>query len=529
MKSVYPLLKLIWKDTIRSWVYRKNTNSPGRNSLAYHRIIIYLALVFVSLLCSHFSAPLFNELLLEKGILLVKLKSLIGFGFELSFFVLGLLTIATLFVGTDLIEDNYLKSLPLKKAQVYYPKLAIVLLEGCLIFTLLILPLVVLFQNLIHFSFINLLSGSLISLLYFVVYALVALIIVNIVFYFIPGLNKEIFFGFLFTAVFAGILIGLTAFLKLDSSEGLNFYYSLNEKVENFIGASLFVRVLFAPSMLYYLVFLGLLSLCLILSFTFSCKLLSIHDSYPSDKKQSVEVKEAKTSLRFQNVFRGRTRALLNKEWLLMSREPANMVKNLLPIVVLAILGTKLFANRASEIALFFIYSLPATFCGTIILQSIGREGSNILMLKLTTKIEKYFFSKLIVGVIFTIPTTLILAVIILIALPNSYMSTYKLVVRFAAISLVSPIAVMLALGMGAFFADLNVKRLFPDRGVSIIGELFYWMISSLIAFSLVFLDKGILGSNIHDLWLGLPFAMIIVGLSVYFYRIGIREINAYE
>jgi hypothetical protein len=214
----------------------------------------------------------------------------------------------------------------------------------------------------------------------------------------------------------------------------------------------------------------------------------------------------------------------LKKEVIGIIRRPQGILIYLILFLVMNFLLLKVLHFSKSG-TVFLCLNFPILFISKYYLHSIGQEGSYLYIIKLIKGFKKLFQSKYIIGVTVTLPCSIIYCLLInkIFGLTQNY---YELFILLIFIIITCFTSVFFALCIGASFADYNVKRLYIERGITIPGEIIFYLVSWLPGTPFVYFYLSITAQSTVYLYTGIIILIIYLALAKLFYIKAIKEIS---
>jgi|GEM_PF-3079949 len=208
---------------------------------------------------------------------------------------------------------------------------------------------------------------------------------------------------------------------------------------------------------------------------------------------------------------------LVRFELVATARNPARLARELLGTVVAFAVVGYVFAAKAAAVAVTAAFFVPVGLAGAASLHGVGRDGTLVTWVALAGRAREYLLTKLVVAVGVATAGALV-------ATAGLWGLRGKLLmdeVALASALALLPAAVVgsasWAVGLGAVLADRGVKRLFPDRGVGVLGELAYWAAGGALAVACYLIWRGAAGGSGVALLVGLMAtgALAVGGLAL--------------
>jgi len=174
--------------------------------------------------------------------------------------------------------------------------------------------------------------------------------------------------------------------------------------------------------------------------------------------------------------------ATAKKDCLYYIREMDQIIQMLLIFIIIIISLSKLSILNKSSI-LFVLLSLPYSFSGIITLHLIGRDGVALSLIKmLRGTLKNYYLMRTLMSFIFVLVPTLISYILLSILFYKEGLYIQNILL----ILLLSFVFVMLAKGISVLFIKKKNGNIYlQKRGVSVLGEVFYWIAGAVLPVAL--------------------------------------------
>jgi hypothetical protein len=220
----------------------------------------------------------------------------------------------------------------------------------------------------------------------------------------------------------------------------------------------------------------------------------------------------------------GRLGPFLRKDLIILRRQPGILVRQILTVAVFVAMLVFAYPEKQPAFLVFAVLAAPASLCGVATLHEVGQEGSLLNIVRAAGAGRRLVASKLAVNLVTMPVLSGLLATGALLLAGNALegLSGIRLV-AFAGLAAV--IDVVLALGLGLVFLDLSVKRIGKERGVTIAGDLLYWVVSGVVTVGIYLLASPPAGTS-H---LGVAgFIIVLAGTlaACALYQIGLARLD---
>lgn len=518
---------MLLKEETRGLLYKKKSVIPGVKSLSFIKILFLSLLVAAAFFIALYYASPLKDYLYIMDSPAVKFKFLFGLGVELFILVQSIVIVLMIFSTSFSIESRYLKSLPINRHFFNIPRLMIYMMEGVFYFILIFMPANVLMLYLMDVGAGRMLLLCLLLLVLYLVYTMSVLFIFNFLATIFSFLKSQRGLMAMMLVFGGSVLLAGTYMISLKEGPGWKSYFQWNELLREKLGGGFYMGTADSASTG------GLILLILLLAFLFIglTILTSICIGEHEEKPLISSAPVFGRSVIFKKSLSSRPySAYFARDLLLLMRDPLKLFTQVIVYTVITILFYNIFKDNFHKIALYLIYSFPAMLTNTLFLHSIGREGSQISLLNLVTGARRMLRIRIIVGIVFSVPFTIALYFLFYFVLQLPF-DSYRLWMRLLILVLITPISVILTLGCGAYFADFNPKRLFPDRGISIGGEMLYWLINGIFPLIVYMIDSILLMGNDSKIVkiLAITFGAATLFLAFWLFKKGGGKITQFD
>jgi hypothetical protein len=232
-------------------------------------------------------------------------------------------------------------------------------------------------------------------------------------------------------------------------------------------------------------------------------------------------------ALPFRRILGPRLGPFLRKDLTVAQREPGILLRQVLVVAAFVVLLLHVLpSSRDAAMLVYVVLTLPAALCGVTLLHAVGQEGTLLQMMRVVGAIDRFLASKLAVGLA-TVPVVSLglglLAMRIVLDPPAKHLAAVVVCIVLASV-----FDVLLALGLGALCADVAVKRLGKDRGISIAGEMTFWTLSGFVALGLYLVAGAVLDGRESTIP-GLLLVFLTAATSAVLYQRGRARLLAPE
>lgn len=206
--------------------------------------------------------------------------------------------------------------------------------------------------------------------------------------------------------------------------------------------------------------------------------------------------------------------ATAKKDCLYYLREIDQLI-HMLIIFVIIIISLSKFSWFEKYSILLILLCLPYSFSGIITLHLIGRDGVALNLIKmLRGTLKNYYLMRTVLSYIFVLIPTLISYIFlsILFYKEGFYIQNILLILLF------SFIFVMLAMGISVLFLQKKNGNIYlQKRGVSVLGEIFYWVVGIVLPIALTrWANNGYKISNVPLGFIVIAIVTIVTIISIF-------------
>lgn len=182
-------------------------------------------------------------------------------------------------------------------------------------------------------------------------------------------------------------------------------------------------------------------------------------------------------------------RPFVERDLILLSRHPLQAARQLL-VVVVAFVGLPIIFPKAdTSLAMLTVLQVPPLLCATLVLHSFGREGDFIHVIRLAASVESLYRARMATSIV-AIPLLGLLVYLAMTPLFLAKMTTEVAMIGCGLVVLESGALVFWSLAVGTYFVDFKRKKLRPDYGVTIGGELAFWGGAGILSLDLFVLTE---------------------------------------
>ncbi len=182
-------------------------------------------------------------------------------------------------------------------------------------------------------------------------------------------------------------------------------------------------------------------------------------------------------------------RPFVERDLILLSRHPLQAAQQLL-VVIIALIGLPfMFPKADAGLAILIMFQVPPLLCATFVLHSFGQEGDFIHVIRLAASVESLYRARLVTSIV-AIPLLSFLTYLAMTPLFLAKMTTGFAIIGCGLILFESVVLVFWALAVGTHFVDFSRKKLRPNYGVTIGGELVFWGGSGILSLDLFILTE---------------------------------------
>ncbi len=185
-------------------------------------------------------------------------------------------------------------------------------------------------------------------------------------------------------------------------------------------------------------------------------------------------------------------------------RQPARLARDLLGTVLAFAAVGYVFAARGAAVAVTAALFVPVGLCGVAALHSVGRDGTLTTWVALAGRVREYLMTKLMVAVGVASAGAMVAAVGLWGLRGTLLIDEAALASALSLLPAAVAGSALWAVGLGATLADRRLKRLVPDRGVGVLGELAYWAAGGALAVAGFLIWRGVMRGSGTTLVVGL-------------------------
>jgi len=528
LKGLFILTKMFFLEWYRGFIYKKKSQFPRSASVSYVKLLLLFSVLAI-IYC--FTFHILDKLKILFDILdvnIFKMRVLIEFALEVVIFLQAILTATSIFSGYSKIENQYLRVLPVKTDLIFIPRIIIVITEGFFYLLIIFLPIQLLFLHQLDLTVADQIILFFVPLLIYSIYTIFFILMISIFLILVPIKKQKLFFSAFYVLMLGVVLFLINFIVDFKTGLGLKNVYSWNQLIRDAFPEGLYTQCINmyinGSSLITFAVILILMLFLMIIS----SKFLDIYFRQKQLAEDTVmQYYNKKIGLhRFQlgNSFG----AFIYRDIILLIRGPKNIFKQLVSTIVLLFATFKLFPSLYGSFFVFSIYTIPTSISGIMILHSVGQEGTQINSLMLVITARKMLKTRLTVGILMVLPIALIMVVLLYVLFPAPFLF-HVLLFRLFLFIIFTSIAVMFTLAIATLFADFNPKRLFLDRGISIGGEILYWIASGVLTISFYYIDTLITAWQFEAFSIAIGVMLLLILVVYCIFEMGISKLKFNE